>query len=147
MGLSRSPCSRCAVCGGLFRADHRSGAAQKVCSAPCRTVRRRAQAKARRAGDLEGHQQADQVRQQAWRALRNGETGPPTAPSRRVTPGPRVDLSRAGLASQPIGTKEEILLAWDRVSRLSRAGLELELVKILGEMAPILGRTGPAPAA
>jgi hypothetical protein len=51
------------------------------------------------------------------------------------------------LASQPIGTKEEILLAWDRASRLSRAGLELELVKILGEMAPILGRAGPAPAA
>jgi len=58
-----------------------------------------------------------------------------------------VELSRAGLASQPIGTKEEILLAWDRASRLSRAGLELELMKILGEMAPILGRAGPAPAA
>jgi hypothetical protein len=51
------------------------------------------------------------------------------------------------LASQPIGTKEEILLAWDRASRLSRAGLEQELVKILGEMAPVLGAAGPAPAA
>jgi hypothetical protein len=87
------------------------------------------------------------VRQQAWRALRHGGTGPPTAPSRRVTAAPRGELSRAGLASQPIGTKEEILLAWDRASRLSRAGLELELVKILGEMAPNLDRVGPAPAA
>jgi hypothetical protein len=60
---------------------------------------------------------------------------------------PAGELSRAGLASQPIGTKEEILLAWDRASRLSRAGLEQELVKILGEMAPTLGAAGPAPAA
>jgi hypothetical protein len=51
------------------------------------------------------------------------------------------------LASQPIGTKDEILLAWDRASRLSRAGLELELVKILGEVGPILDAAGPAPAA
>jgi len=57
------------------------------------------------------------------------------------------ELSRAGLGSQPIGTKEEILLAWDRASRLSRAGLELELVKILGEVAPIVGAAGSAPVA
>jgi len=50
------------------------------------------------------------------------------------------------LALQPIGRKEEILLAWDRASRLSRAGLELELMKILGEVAPISGNAGPAPA-
>ena len=88
------------------------------------------------------------MRQQVWRALRRGATGPPAAPSRRVTPGaPPGELSRAGLASQPMGTKEEILLAWDRASRLSRAGLELELVKILGEVSPILGAAGPAPVA
>jgi hypothetical protein len=62
-----------------------------------------------------------------------------------VTPAPPTeDLSRAGLASQPIGTKEEILLAWDRASRLSRAGLEVELVKILGEKVPNLGNAGAA---
>jgi hypothetical protein len=87
------------------------------------------------------------VRQQVWRALRRGATGPPAAPSRRVTPAaPPGELSRAGLTSQPLGTKEEILLAWDRASRLSRAGLERDLVKILGEMAPISGTTGPAQA-
>jgi hypothetical protein len=65
-----------------------------------------------------------------------------------VTPAPAPgELSRAGLASQPIGTKEEILLAWDRASRLSRAGLEQELVKILGQMTPMLGAAGPAPVA
>jgi hypothetical protein len=51
------------------------------------------------------------------------------------------------LGSQPIGTKEEILLAWDRASQLSRAGLERELVKILGEVAPVLGNAVPSPAA
>ena len=34
-----------------------------------------------------------------------------------------------------------------RASRLSRAGLELELVKILGEVAPIVGAAGSAPVA
>jgi hypothetical protein len=62
-----------------------------------------------------------------------------------VTGPPRAEVSRAGLASQPIGRKEEILLAWDRASRLSRAGLELELVKILGEVGPRLGAAGPSP--
>jgi len=118
-----------------------------VCSAGCRKVWRCGQAKARRARDLAGHRQADQVRQQAWRAQRRGATGPPLAPSRRVTRAPPAELSRAGLGSQPIGTKEEILLAWDRASRLSRAGLELELVKILGEVAPIVGTAGSAPVA
>lgn len=87
------------------------------------------------------------MRQQAWRAQRRGGTGPPAAPSRRVTGPPAAELSRAGLASQPMGTKEEILLAWDRASQLSRAGLELELVKILGEVGPILAAAGSAPVA
>lgn len=87
------------------------------------------------------------MRQHAWRALQRGAPGPPAARSRRVTPAaPPGELSRAGLALQPIGRKEEILLAWDRASRLSRAGLELELMKILGEVAPISGNAGPAPA-
>lgn len=138
MGLSRSPGSWCAVCGVRFRADHRSGAGQKVCSAACRKVRRREQARVRRARDLDGHRQADQVRQQVLRALRRGAPGPRAVPSGRVTAPPVGELSRAGLASQPLGTKHEIMLAWDRASRLSRAGLERDLSKILGERSPSL---------
>jgi hypothetical protein len=38
--------------------------------------------------------------------------------------------------------KEEIMLAWDRASEMSRAGLERDLARILGENAPILGQVG-----
>jgi hypothetical protein len=62
--------------------------------------------------------------------------------SRRVTGVPLGGVSRAGIAPQPRGTKEEILLAWDKASRLSRASLERELTEILGESASILGQVG-----
>jgi hypothetical protein len=121
-----------------------------VCSAACRLDWRRARAKERRAGDLEGHRAADRARQQAWREARRAGPVAPVAPSQRVrvpssqrvTPVPLEGLSRAGFAAQPHGTKEEILLAWDKASRLSRASLELDLAEILGESAPILGQVG-----
>jgi hypothetical protein len=59
-----------------------------------------------------------------------------------VTRVPTGELSRAGFASQPHGTKEEILLAWDKASRLSRASLERDLTEILGESASFLGQAG-----
>jgi hypothetical protein len=121
-----------------------------VCSAACRLHWRRARAKERRAVDLEGHQAADRARQQAWRDGRRATPVPPVLPSQGVTapssqgatPVPLEGVSRAGFAAQPHGTKEEILLAWDKASRLSRASLERDLAEILGESAPILGQVG-----
>jgi hypothetical protein len=173
--------SRCRVCRSYVHADRRA-ATQKVCSAACRLVWRRNQAKQRRAGDLEGHREADRARQQTWRDAHRVGTGPPAATSQRVTPARRrrratptpaatsqrvtpatssrrvtptpatssrrvtppssEGLSRAGIASQPHGRKEEILLAWDKAARLSRAGLARDLSKIFGEDAPILGQAG-----
>jgi hypothetical protein len=142
--------SRCRACRKYLHAEPRK-ARQKVCSAACRLVWRRRQAKQRRERDLEGHREADRARQQAWREARRAATGPPESPrgrvtpptsSRRVTPPSPRALSRAGIASQPHGTKEEILLAWDKAARLSRAGLAQDLAKILGEDAPILGQAG-----
>jgi hypothetical protein len=120
---------------------------QTVCSAPCRKVWRRRQAKQRRARDLEGHRQADRDRQRAWRNERKAATGPPATSGRRVTPPASSEApSRAGFAPQPPGTKEEILFAWDKASRLSRASLERDLAKILGEKASILGQVGQGSA-
>jgi hypothetical protein len=113
-----------------------------VCSAACRLAWRRKQAKLRRACDLEGHQAAECARQQAWRDARRAAPIPPALSSQRVTPVPWEGMSRAGIEAQPHGTKEEILLAWDKASRLSRASLERDLTEILGESASILGQVG-----
>ena len=51
-------------------------------------------------------------------------------------------LSRAGFPVQPLDITNEILLSWDKASRLSRAGLKRDLAKILGENASILGHVG-----
>jgi hypothetical protein len=136
--------SRCRVCRKHFHADPRAPT-QKVCSAPCRLVWRHKHAKQRRALDLEGHRQADRARQQAWREARRAATGAPATSSRRVTPPSSEALSRAGFAAQPLGKKEEILLAWDKASQLSRASLERDLAKILGENASIVGQRGQGP--
>ena len=130
------------MCRKWFRADPRA-VTQKVCSPACRLVWRGERAKVRRARDLEGHRQAERVRQNDWRALHPATTGPPATPSRRVTlPAPAEAPSRAGFAAQPSVTTEEILLVWDKVARLSRAGFELDLARILVEMAPNLGQVG-----
>ena len=162
--------SRCRVCRKHFHADQRAPK-QKVCSASCRLVWRHKHAKQRRALDLEGHREADRARQQAWRDARRAATGgpstsnqretpatssqhetpstssqsqrvTPSTSSQRVTPATSGALSRAGFAAQSQGKKEEILLAWDKASRLSRASLERDLAKILGENASILGQLG-----
>ena len=134
MGLPET-CSACAVCGGQFHADYRSGAAQKVCSAECRRARRREQARQRRADDPDGFRKADRVRQQEWRARhRTGQNAPPTPMSPCVT-APVEPVSRAGFASEAGGTMAEILLAWDRAARVSRVVLARDLSKILGKRA------------
>lgn len=51
-------------------------------------------------------------------------------------------LSRAGFPAQPLEMTKEILLSWDKASRLSRAGLKRDLAKILGGNASILGHVG-----
>src|ERR1700690_1610089 len=134
--------SRCRACRKYLHAAPRK-AKQKVCSAAGRLVWRRRQAKQRRERDLEGHRGADRARQQAWREARRAATGPPESPRGGGAPPPSPGApSRAGIASQAHGTKEEILLAWDKAARLSRAGLAQDLAKILGEDAPILGQAG-----
>jgi hypothetical protein len=39
--------------------------------------------------------------------------------------------------------KKKILLFWDRAAHLSRARLEQDLARILGETASLLGQVGP----
>ena len=141
MGRTGSRRSRCRVCRGHFRADPRA-ATQKVCTRECRRIWRREQAKQRRADDLEGHRDAERARQQAWRDARRAAPVLPATSSPRVTPVRLGGLSRAGIAPQPHGTKEEILLAWDKASQLSRASLERDLTEILGESASIVGHVG-----
>jgi len=121
---------------------------QKVCSAPCRIAWRRKEAKRRRASDLEGHQKADRARQQAVRESRRTANAGPAPTSEPLTPTPNQPvtstehLSRAGFPVQPLDITNEILLSWDKASRLSRAGLKRDLAKILGENASILGHVG-----
>jgi hypothetical protein len=77
--------SRCRVCRDHFRADPRA-ATQKVCTKECGRIRRREQAKQRRADDLEGHREAERARQQAWRDARRAGPVAPATSSRSVAP-------------------------------------------------------------
>jgi hypothetical protein len=114
-----------------------------VCSAECRAARRRGQAKRRRAQDLEGHRQAERERQRARRQERRGAPPRPTVADRRVTPPPPSRApSRAGFGAQLRETAAEILLFWDKAAELSRASLERDLTRILGESAPLVGQVG-----
>jgi hypothetical protein len=61
-------------------------------------------------------------------------------PSQPVTS--TASLSRAGFPAQPLEMTKEILLSWDKASRLSRAGLKRDLAKILGGNASIPGQMG-----
>jgi hypothetical protein len=149
---------RCVVCRKRFLADVRAGERQKVCSAACRVVRRRKQAKQRRAQDIEAYRASERERQRMSRRQRRASTQPPPAPeadpariaplppapsgSRGVTSAPSRPLSRASLARQPAGIREEILRAWDKAADLSRAGLVHDLARIFGDKAPLLGETG-----
>lgn len=55
-------------------------------------------------------------------------------------------LSRAGFPAQSPDITKEILLSWDKASRLSRAGLKRDLAKILGGNASIPGQMGQGSA-
>jgi hypothetical protein len=135
---------RCVVCRSRYESDHRTAATQKVCSAGCRVVWRRKQAQRRRALDVDGYQQAERVRQRSCRDRRRGSIRPPPTASRRVTePPPARDLSRAGLVAQHPEVMDEILICWDKAARLSRAELEHDLARILGESSLLLGKAGP----
>jgi hypothetical protein len=129
---------RCTTCREWFRPDVRAGERQRVCSPECRRERRRRQAKRRRSEDLEGYRAAERVRQQEHRAkgAARSRAPSPTGP-------PMGAASRAGREAQGSETLEKILVAWDRASRLSRAGLQQALGQILGDRDGFVGQAGP----
>jgi hypothetical protein len=132
---------RCHVCRARYEADCRTVATQKVCSAKCRAVWRRRQAKRRRVADLDEHRQAERVRQQNSRDRRRRALGPAPSTTQRVTdPPPQRALSRAEWVVQPAVVMGKLLDSWDEAVRLSRAGLERDLARILGDNAPFLGK-------
>jgi hypothetical protein len=129
---------RCTTCREWFRPDVRAGERQRVCSPECRRERRRTQAKRGRSEDLEGYRAAERVRQQEHRAK-----GAPGSGSPSPTGPPKVAESRAGRDAQGSETVEKILVAWDRATRRSRAGLQHALGQILGDRERLVGQAGP----
>jgi hypothetical protein len=133
---------RCPECRARFHPDLRAVATQIVCSAKCRLLRRRKQAKQRRALDLEGHRQAERARKQLSR--KSGQPRP-VAPQDEPPPsraGAR-PLSRTSMAPQMAELPEEISLLWARIGAASRTSIVRETRRILEEKRPFVGQGGP----
>lgn len=140
------PRRRCAVCRRWFHPERRAQASQQVCSPPCRTARRRAQARRRRAQDLAGHRDAERARQQACRAARAQAAAPPAPQSPSVaSPGLPAGqgLSRAGLRAQVAVVMGEILEKMDSAAALSRASFQRDVAGILEGKLSFLGQARP----
>jgi hypothetical protein len=131
----RKPISRrCTCCGSRFEPARSAVNTQKTCSAECRRRRRRKQAKRRRDREIQDHRVDERERQARCRLLRR-EQGGTTVKS--------TWMSRAGLPLQVAELEGLILRKWDKVLRVSRAGLARNLRSLLGSIGEKVARSGP----
>jgi hypothetical protein len=132
-----TPRQRCTACRQWYRPAASAVQHQKTCSPACRRRRRRWLARKRRDADIHEYRVAERERQRACRAGK--ESKPPLTP----------EVSRAGLLLQVTDLEEVLLGKWDRLVRLSRAGLRREIRQILGKAArvsdPEVGQVSSVP--
>lgn len=125
---------RCTECRKWFIPAVTTGERQKTCGPPCRLARRRKQARARRAADLEGHRAEERARQQVWREARRRERCEPAchAPD-------SAQIYRELL--------EKVRQIVDEAVRLSRTGFERAVRRVLRQTRAIVdgvqARDGP----
>lgn len=102
--------ARCSECRKTFTPAASARLTQRVCSASCRNVRDRRQARVRRGQDLEGAREDERERQRASRARRRESVGHAGASP------PKVPLSHGQIAA-----------IVDRALAPSRASLVLQM--------------------
>lgn len=128
--LSRRRCTECRcwyepVASGVHN--------QKVCGeASCRRRRRNRVARRRRERDIREYRVDERERQARRRA-------------KRQTTASSTGVSRAGLSTQVAVLEQVVLEKWDRLMRVSRAGLRLEIRMALGNVAQIVGQIPAGP--
>jgi hypothetical protein len=130
-----TPRRRCTACRRWYRPAASAVQHQKTCSAGCRCRRRRSLARKRRDADIHEYRVEERERQRACRAAKGSRAAPPPEPS------------RAGLPPQVTELEEVLRGKWDRLARLSRAGLRREIRQVLGRPVRVSGpEVGQVPA-
>jgi hypothetical protein len=148
-GMARTEARRrCPECRARFHPNLHAVAMQVVCSAECRLLRRRKQAKGRRALDLEGYRQAERARKQLSRQGDPPAVPPPPAPATppEERPSSRAGsrpLSRTGFAREVAELPKEFSLLWARIGEASRTRIVRETRRILEGKSPSVGQGGP----
>ena len=124
---------RCTECRRWYEPAASGVHNQKICgTASCRRGRRSRMARRRRARDIREYRVDERERQARRRAKR-----PTTASSTQV--------SRAGLPAQVAVLEQVVLEKWDRLMRVSRAGLRREIRVALGNVAQSVGQIPAGP--
>ena len=116
---------RCTECRQWFMPTVTTGERQKSCGPECRRARRRKQARARRAADLEGFRAEERARQQTYREARRRE---------RSEEGCHAPAS-VRIDAEVLAKVRQIV---DEAVRLSRAGFERAARRILRETGSIV---------
>jgi hypothetical protein len=133
----------------MFTPDRRTVTRQLMCSRACGAHRRRAQALARRAADLEGHRDAERDRQRSHRQrvaeeVRACRAAPPAVEIPAVAAvedlRPAAGMSRADFAAEVRAITLVIVANVDKAAALSRAEFGRQVVRIVKEGAQNLGR-------
>lgn len=110
---------------------------QKTCGPECRRDRRARQERERAAAGGDERRAYERERKRRWRASQARDEAPATAVSLTV---PAVSLTGPGadsLAGKAIRAER-----WDRDTRVSLTGLALDLARIQGDLARIVGQVG-----
>lgn len=116
---------RCTECRRWFSPAATTDERQKTCGPECRRSRRRKQARARRAADLEGSRAEECARQQVFREARRKQR---SEEPRHAPASPR---------NYP-EVLEKVRQIVDEASRLSRTGFERAVRQILREIGSIV---------
>lgn len=127
---------RCTSCRRWYLPAASAAHNQKTCgAAECRRRRRNQVARRRRTKEIHEYRVDERVRQARCRANRRLQ-----GKERR-----RTGVSRAGLSAQALEIEHVVLERWDRLARVSRAGLKREIHVALGRAAEIVGQETAAP--
>lgn len=124
---------RCTSCRRWFEPAASALHNQKTCGAvECRLRRRSKAARQRRELDVQDFRVEERARQLRFR-------------DKRRKKGVRGDLSRAGLPPQVKHLEQVVLEKWDKLARVSRAGLRREIRVALGRTSEIVGQESAVP--
>lgn len=147
----RLPRKRCTECRGWYRPSAQAAHNQKTCSRECRKKRRARTTRRRRGKHLQDSRVAERERQrESRRRRRQGGSAPEQEPPRgpkRASTAPvlemrEVEMLRVGLALDVVEIIGGIL---DCRGPLSLAGIELQVVGIIGKYGQDLGQVGQNP--